>query len=187
MSTINRQCPQFTVYPNWEEIRIYTSIYAAQPSERRSTSRPASGPHAARAATPTANLPASSAHNYESSTSSHHPSTTTSKTASHRYSIAPDVALHRTHGRTTRSEQVVDGSAVGDIHGPHTSAAALGRETEERHHTSHGLSLAHFSGTRERYRDNSPREQEHYPCVDDFQRYQTYWIYWRAQKMVIEQ
>ena len=159
LRTINRQCPQFKLYPTWEEVRIYANVYAAQPSERRSTSRPAPRPHAPRAATPAAHLSASSAHHYESSTSPHHPSTTISEPTSHRSSIAPDVALHRTHGRTTRSEQVVDGSAVGDAHGPHTSAAALRRETDERHHTYPGLSLSHSLGTRERYMDNSPREQ----------------------------
>ena len=181
LSTINKQCPQFKLCPNWEEVRRNTSIYAAQPSERRSTSRPDRGPPAPRAATPTANLPASSTRNYESSTPPHHPWTTSSKPASHRSSTVHEAALHRPYGRATRSEQVLDGSAMGGARGPHTYAAALRSETGE-HHTSHGLSLPHSSVTRGRYRDDSPRrrtpasvhqEQEHYRFVDDSQRYQT--------------
>lgn len=79
-------------------------------------------------------------------------------------------------------ERAADGGGAGGGRGPYTYAAALRRETGERHHAAHNHSHDHSSGRRERYVDNSPqsrlpasvlREQEHYPYEDDSQCYQT--------------
>ncbi|KAK4294401.1 hypothetical protein Pmani_032972 [Petrolisthes manimaculis] len=192
LGTINKQCPQFKLCPNWEEVRRDTRTYTAQTGERRGTGQGGTGgppprppaPHADTPARPTiAHLQAaSSAHNYERSTSPHLPLTTSSKPASYRSSTTPSAASHRSLGRTMRREQAGDGSSVRCEPGPYTYAAALSRGTREQHRTAHSRSLVHSSGRREQRGDDSPQsftsvpvleEEEHYPFVDDSQRYQT--------------
>ena len=123
-------------------------------------------------------LPVSSAHNYESNAFPHHSSITSSKPVSH-HSTALEATLHRTHGRATNRQQAADECVLGGERGPHTYSVALRWETEERHHTSHGLSLDQSSETWKLYRNDFPRrctptavhrEQEHYRFVDNSQR-----------------
>lgn len=185
LSTINKQCPQFKLCPNWEAVRRNTC--AGQSSELRSrgqgsTGRPAPPTPAPRGATPAAHHPVSFTHSYDSSISPHHPHTSSRNIASHRSSVVPEATLHRSQAGAARREQAVDGSTAGGVRGPHTYAAALRRETEERRHMSRGLSLNHSSVWRGRYWDDSQRnnppasqyrEQEHYSYGDDSQRYQS--------------
>ncbi|KAK4306200.1 hypothetical protein Pmani_021975 [Petrolisthes manimaculis] len=192
LGTINKQCPQFKLCSNWEEVRRNTRTYTAQTGERRGTGQGGTGGPAPRPSAPHADTPArptiahlqaaSSAHNYERSTSPHLPLTTSNKPASYRSSTTPSAASHRSLGRTMRREQAGDGSSVRCEPGPYTYAAALSRGTREQHGTAHSRSLVHSSGRREQRGDDSPQsftsvpvlqEEEHYPFVDDSQLYQT--------------
>lgn len=191
LTTINKQCPQLKLCPDWQ-VKRKTYTFAAQSNERRSTgqgnTKQASSPPALIAATharttPT-HLPASGApHSYARSSSPRHASSTSYKPPSRRPFTAPDVSNYTNERRRMR-EQWADENAVGSARDFHTYAAALSGTAETRRHTPNDHSIVHTPGEgMGRHGRDSPRsfihtsdlrEHNHYSSRDGSQRDQNY-------------
>lgn len=190
LTTINKQCPQFSLCPNWEKVKRNTNTYALQPPEQRSADRgntiPTQRPPNSLTGPPARSQPAhlTDFHHpksYTHNTSPHYHSSMHSRPPSQHLSTVPRATSHLPPARTTGIGQGLESGGEGARNSNTYAAALRGAAAEERHHMAHNGSLLHTSNTRGRHEDNSPPistptsalwGQEHYPNLEDSQHYQ---------------
>lgn len=174
LSTIKRQCPEFHLCTNWEQVKRTINTHNTQRREKPNTEahNPMATSRAAAPRTTRADLPAyttptdqadprvyNQGHSYAQSKPTHRaphqPFTTSHRAPSyHRAAPVPRVSYNPTLAGATRGER------------GRTYAAALRRAPDERHHTAHYHSYTHTPVAWEWSRNNSPHYQSSTPATE---------------------
>lgn len=174
LNVINRQCPNFNLCPNWQEVR--RNINTKQPSKQRNVEqgnkRPAQDSPAPCATRPVRPTPvqraASPARNsYGQSMSTRFLSTTSHRSSYHPFPTTSEAVSHPVVTTRTRREEAVGERERGGAHGSNTYAEVVRSADREGNYAAHNCT----TGMRGRYGNNSlhhrtytslPQTYEHY-------------------------
>lgn len=182
LNVINRQCSNFNLCPNWQEVR--RSINTTQPSKQRNVgrgnTRPAQDSPAPCVARPVAPAPVQRAISPAQNSHGQSMSTRFLSTTSHRspyrpFPTLPEAVSHPVVTTRTRREEAVDERDMGGARGSNTYAEVVRSAAREGYYAAHN----HTTGMRGRYVNNSlhshihtsiPQTHKHY--LDDSEVYQ---------------